>query len=136
MTDGENNAMKHPDLNTTRIKQDEEDIKSLLVMFCSVWQVPTEKPDLDLSSISTGATLSDVILDDLNVEKIGKVASETFILRKLSEQHDMKFFDKEESNKRKKQMKVSTKSKKIILKEDNFFLRIMTLTSQRRKLDM
>lgn len=105
-------------------------------MFCSVWQVPTEKPDLDLSSISTGATLSDVILDDLNVEKIGKVASETFILRKLSEQHDMKFFDKEESDKRKKQMKVSTKSKKIILKEDNFFLRIMTLTSQRRKLDM
>ena len=53
--------MKHPDLNITNIKQDEEDVNSLLVMFGNVSQNLFERPGLDLSSISTSATLSDVI---------------------------------------------------------------------------
>lgn len=59
--------MKHQDLSITNIKQDKEDVKSLLVMLCNISQNPFERPSLDLSSISIGVTLSkDVILDALN----------------------------------------------------------------------
>ena len=59
--------MKHQDLSITNIKQDKEDVKSLLVMLCNISQNPFERPNLDLSSISIGVTLSkDVILDALN----------------------------------------------------------------------
>ena len=75
MTDIQHQGLQHPDLRQTRIKQDEEDIKSLFEMLKSIWRNPFALETQELCSISTGAMpQQDVTMDLCKAQQVGKEA--------------------------------------------------------------
>ena len=142
MINGEESGFRHPDLRTSRILKDEEDVESLIHMLQNIWFDPFAGEVLDLCNLSTGASPEeDVVTDILAAKEKGDQAFKNFLTQRLSEDRTKKFFDTLPNIKLKsfsilKSKKIVTKDKEIMLKADKNIFGMMTVISQSRSLDM
>ena len=131
--------VKHPDLMSTRIKNDERDVNAIADLLENDWINPFDENPSDLISISTGiAAILEVANDILPAHEKGEEAYESFQKRP---QEGKGFYDtiKRTNLKRFGEVKssvVKSTDKEIILKADRRLFSTMILIAKNRKLDM
>ena len=80
-----NSRLAHPDLQSSRIKKDEADIKSLIDVMENKWINPIDPEESDLVCISNGSIPpADVVKDLLRAQEVGEKAYQTFKEQRLS----------------------------------------------------
>ena len=83
---------KHPDLNPSRIKKDEDAVQKILSTIEATFNDPLSP--LPLISISTGIIVTDKVTSDMmSAKAIGKEAMDTFIRSRLSVNRTVSIFD-------------------------------------------
>ena len=88
---------KHPDLNPSRIKKDEDAVQKILSTIEATF-IDLLSP-LPLISISAGIIATDKVISDMiSAKAIGKEAMATFIRSRLSENRTASIFDAIKSN--------------------------------------
>ena len=142
MVDTNRNGLRHPDLTSSRITKDEEDVECLIDMLENIWFNPFRSEALGLCNLSTGASPEkDVVTDILTAKEKGDQAFAHFLTKRPSGEGTMKFFDispriKLKSFSTLKSKKIVAKDKEIMLKADKNLFGMMTVISQSRNLDM
>eukprot|EP00794_Sanderia_malayensis_P020731 gene20733-22764_t len=133
----------HPDLRLSRIRKDEEGVKSLVGMLKDTWRNPFAIPGEELCSLSTGASPpQDVVLDLYNAQHKGKLAYERFMKERFNENESGKLFEKIPRMKLKSfasvlsKKSVTVKGKEIMLKIDRHLFGKMAIIAQTRQLNM
>ena len=142
MIDNNGNGLRHPDLTSSRITKDEEDVEYLVDMLENIWFNPFTNEALDLCNLSTSASPEkDLVTNILTAKEKGDQAFVDFLLKRLSGDRTMKFFDILPKIKLKpfstlKSKKIVAKDKEIMLKVDKNLFGMITVISESRNLDM
>ena len=135
----------HPDLQLTRIRKDETDVRSFVELMENSWINPLSNDETELVNLSTGILAPpDVANDLLKAHKVGKEAYQTFREDRLEkEQPNVKFHDKMKKhnlqtflNINKKQVGYKAKRNHIILKADRNLFGRMIIIAQSRALSI
>ena len=134
MVDSNRNCLRHPDVTSSRITKDEEDVEYLIDMYENIWLNPFTSEALDLCNLPTGAS-SNI----LTAKEKGDQVFVDFLTKQLSGDRTMKFFDilpkiKLKSFSKLKSKKIVAKDKEIMLKADKNLFRMMIVISQSRTL--
>ena len=142
MVDSNINDLRRPDLTSSRITKDEEDVECLIDMLENIWFNPFTSEASDLCNLSTGTSPEkDVVTDILTAKEKRDQAFADFLTARLSGDRTMKFFYilskiKLKSFSTLKSKKIVAKDKVIMLKADKNLFGMMTVISQSRNLDM
>ena len=142
VVDSNINDLRRPDLTSSRITKDEEDVECLIDMLENIWFNPFTSEALDLCNLSTGTSPEkDVVTDILTAKVKRDQAFADFLTARLSGDRTMKFFYilskiKLKSFSTLKSKKIVAKDKVIMLKADKNLFGMMTVISQSRNLDM
>jgi hypothetical protein len=132
---------KHPDLNSTRIKKDQEDVQRIISTIDDPFIDPLSPQPL--VSISSGVIASHkVVIDLMKAKELGEAAKEKFIQTRLTEPITSSFFDPIKNMKlgtfgtmaKTKTFKVNSKMIPLQASEDLFAK--ISLVAQIRSLDM
>ena len=96
-------GFSHQDLQTSRVKRDESDVQSLVLIMERSWLDPFNPPQGELVSLSTATVApSDVTHDLMDARKIGEKCYQTFKKERLqSDYPSVQFHDKMSKNKMK-----------------------------------
>ena len=85
MVDSNRNGLRHPDLTSSRITKDEEDIKCLIDTLENIWFNLFTSEALHLCNLSTRASPEkDVVTDILTAKEKGDQAFVDFLTKRLS----------------------------------------------------
>ena len=79
-----NSRLAHPDLQSSWIKKDEADIKSLIDVMENKWIYPIDPEESDLVCISNGSIPPADVVKDLRAQQVGEKAYQTFKEQRLS----------------------------------------------------
>ena len=138
-------TVQHTDLQASRIKRDEDDVKLMMSMLKGSWINPFKGEEQYLVCLSTGKLATPEIENDLlQAEAFGEKAYKTFCKDRLeSDPPKVKFHDKMTKLKLKtfgdlsKKMKVHKgTSKEVIIKADRALFAQMIIIAENRKLKM
>ena len=138
-------TVQHTDLQASRTKRDEDDVKLMMSMLEGSWINPFKGEEQDLVCLSTGKLATPEIENDLlQAEAFGEKAYKTFCKDRLeSDPARVKFHDKMTKLKLKtfgdlsKKMKVHKgTSKEVIIKADRALFAQMIIIAENRKLKM
>ena len=79
MVDSNRNGLRHPDLKSSRITKDEEDVECLTDMLENIWFNTFTSEALDLCNLSSGVSAEkDVVTDILTAKEKGDKRLSTF----------------------------------------------------------
>ena len=135
----------HPDLQKTRIKRDENDVKSLMDLMENSWLNPWCPDENDLVHLSTGYVApSNVTKDLLSAHEVGEAEYQKFKKTRLEEDPPpVKFHEKMKKLKLKTFSDVNAKrtygkgkAKEVVLKADRNLFGHMILIAESRQLHM
>ena len=133
----------HPDLQKTRIKRDENDVKSLMDLMENSWLNPWCPDENDLVHLSTGYVApSNVTKDLLSAHEVGEAEYQKFKKTRLEEDPPpVKFHEKMKKLKLKTFSDVNAKrtyrkgrAKEVVLKADRNLFGHMILVAESRQL--
>ena len=93
MVDSNRNGLRHPDLTSSRITKDEEDVECLIDMLENICFNPFTNEALDLCNLFTGASPEkDVVADILTAKEERDQGFVNFLMKRLSGDRTMKTF--------------------------------------------
>ncbi|KAG1650019.1 hypothetical protein GQR58_028409 [Nymphon striatum] len=134
-------GLNHADLQSSRVKRDENDVKSIVDMLENNWTNPFSNQPSDLVSLSTGAAATSAITSDLL--KARSKGEEAFKIHKERLESGSGFFDPIKKQNlqtftvlQKNTVVNAGTNREMILKADNRVFGNMLLIAQSRKLDM
>ncbi|KAG1671659.1 hypothetical protein GQR58_016336 [Nymphon striatum] len=134
-------GLNHADLQSSRVKRDENDVKSIVDMLENNWTNPFSNQPSDLVSLSTGAAATSAITSDLL--KARSKGEEAFKIHKERLESGSGFFDPIKKQNlqtftvlQKNIVVNAVTNREMILKADNRVFGNMLLIAKSRKLDM
>ena len=142
---GTPSTVQHTDLQASRIKRDEDDVKLMMSMLEGSWINPFKSEEQDLVCISTGKLATPEIENDLlQAEAFGEKTYQTFRKDRLqSDPPKVKFHEKMTKLKLKTFCDLSKKvevhkgtSKEVIIKADRALFSQMIIIAENKKLKM
>lgn len=140
MTGGCNTKLAHPDLQSSRMKKDEQDVQALTELMENSWINPMSPEEDDIVCLSTGSVAPPEISRDLlGAHAVGEVAYQEFKVR--LEEDPGKFHQplKKQRLKTFANASVKIQSKKapdIVLKADRNLFSHIILVAESRKVNM
>jgi hypothetical protein len=136
-------GISHADLEPSRIRKNETNVKSIGDTLDKNWANPVSVPN-ELASLSTSSVAPESVQQDiLNAKEQGEHAHKSFCMERLMSNQPSKHFDNRLQKLKlktfsdvKKSRKVKASNKAIILKADHKVFGHMVLVAANRNLDM